>query len=185
MNEKQIVQFCIQNNISVEQYFMLYLTRCKSEGDQRQYLEYTSQFPWTIPNMGNLLMKRMVEFPGGSMIADKMSLTEEFREDIFANTDMGEELYSAYPATFNLSGGGMFVARTGMEKHLMIECYLTKIGRNSEKHKFVMRQLEKYIKLVQANKINGHKLSDWILNEMWETVAAIEGNTSSPFKTDI
>src|SRR6478735_835083 len=121
MNEKQILQFCISNNISVEQYFMLYLTRCKSEGDQKNYLEYTSRFPWSISDMGQLYAKKMVTFPGGTISADKMNLTEEFREDVFTNTDMGEELYMGYPATFNLSGGGSFVARTGMEKHLMIE----------------------------------------------------------------
>lgn len=192
MNEKQIIEFCIRNSITVEQYFIVYLTRRRWEGFRQEFVDYTRQFPWTQVDMKTVVAKKMVVASEDTEELSPISLCIPEKDELngsetFASDQVhGDELWYSYPATFPLFGGGVFIARTGMGKEQLIELYLDKIGRDPEKHQFVLQQLEKYIRLVQTGKINGHKISDWVANEMWDTISAIEGGVSvSPFKTDV
>lgn len=187
MNEKQVVEFCIRNNITVNQYFILYLTKRRWEGWRKEYVDYTHIHPWSQEEMLDLLAKKLIIAPyyepGAPLDPLGISIPEDTK--LYLNTDMGEQLWNGYPATFQFSTGNMFVARTGMAKDNLITLYLDKIAHDPEKHEFVMKQLNKYIRLVSAGKINGHKLSDWVLNEIWDTVASIPSDTSSLFKDDV
>jgi hypothetical protein len=104
------------------------------------------------------------------------------KSDMF---DMAEELWDKYPAAFPLGDGGMFIARKGPDKHEVLKLYLERINSNPEKHQFVMKQLETYSKMVFDRKINGHRIHDWISNEMWDIVASLEAASRGEFKTDI
>jgi len=188
VSEKQIIEFCLRNNITVNQYFILYLTKRRWEGFRQEFVDYTKSNPWSQEELLDLLSKNLiaVEFhePGTPIEPISIRLLED--KDIFQNTDMGEELWNAYPPAFTFSHGGMFIARTGMPKDKFIDMYLEKIGRNPEKHSHVMKQLDRYVKLVQTGKINGHKLSDWVANEIWDTIASMPGeSTGSPFKRSV
>lgn len=105
--------------------------------------------------------------------------------EAMSSEDMGEELWAKYPAALPLSGGGMFIARKGPDKYEVIKLYLQRINYSEEKHKFVLEQLQVYIKLVLDSKINGHRIHDWISNEMWDIIPALQAGSRGEFKTDI
>jgi hypothetical protein len=100
--------------------------------------------------------------------------------------ELADELWDAYPATFPLSNGGMFVARTG-SKDIVLQKYLNIIDWSETTHKEVMIQLKRYIKAVNAGKINGCKFSDWVDSHMWNTMKDIPDQDIevSVFKVDI
>lgn len=190
MSEKQILEYCLRNNISVEQYFILYLTKRRWDGFRQEFVDYTKEHPWRKEEMIDLISKGLLILNGDPVEEiNPLSLTmsdEQDTEKPFSSTTMAEEFWMAYPATFPLGGGGTFIARTGMAKPLFLEFYMAKIGRDPVKHAHIMKQLTRYISLVKANKINGHKLSDWVQNEMWDTIPEItRDETTSTFKDDV
>lgn len=189
MNERQIIEYCLRNNISVEQYFILYLTKRRWDGFRQEFVDYTKEHPWKEEEMLDLVRKELLILNGdatGEINPLSLTMSDEEAEKPFSSTAMAEEFWMAYPATFPLGGGGTFIARTGMAKPLFLEFYMEKIGRDPAKHAHVMKQLARYAALVKANKINGHKLSDWVANEMWDTVPEItRDETTSTFKDDV
>lgn len=187
MNEKQIIEFCARHKITVTQYFILHLTKRRWEGYRQEFLDYHKLYPFTQEDIRDLLSKKMILTSSSEddIHPETIRMAESFGEDTFVNTTMGEELWDAYPATFPLSGGGKFIARTGMDKQKFVTLYCDKIGRSQEKHDFVMRTLKTYIKLVMTGKINGHKITDWVQAEVWDVIASMEPESASTFKTDI
>jgi len=105
--------------------------------------------------------------------------------ELETNEDMAMELWDSYPAALPLSGGGMFIARKGPDKHEVMKLYLERINFNPEKHRFVIDQLKVYVKLVLDQKINGHRIHDWISNEMWDIIPSLMSASRGEFKTDI
>lgn len=105
--------------------------------------------------------------------------------EIESGEDMATELWEKYPAALPLGDGGMFIARKGPDKQEVLKLYLERINFNPEKHKFVLEQLKKYVKLVHDRKINGHRIHDWISNEMWDIIPELEAASRGEFKTDI
>jgi hypothetical protein len=99
--------------------------------------------------------------------------------------DMAEELWDSYPGALPLSGGGMFIARKGPDKYDVLRLYLDRINNDPRKHEFVLEQLKVYVKLVLDSKINGHRIHDWISNEMWDIIPALQAGSRGEFKTDI
>jgi hypothetical protein len=99
--------------------------------------------------------------------------------------EMAQELWDRYPAALPLGDGAMFIARKGPDKHEVLKLYLDRINSSPEKHEFVMKQLQAYTKLVLDRKINGHRIHDWISNEMWDIIPALEAASTGEFKTDI
>jgi len=116
---------------------------------------------------------------------DNVMLNLEYSNSKSDMFEMAEELWDKYPAAFPLGDGGMFIARKGPDKHEVLKLYLERIGFDSEKHQFVMKQLDTYTKMVFDRKINGHRIHDWISNEMWDIVVSLESASRGEFKTDI
>jgi hypothetical protein len=105
--------------------------------------------------------------------------------ELETNEDMAQELWDNYPAALPLGNGGMFIARKGPDKHEVLKLYLERINFSPEKHRFVLDQLKVYVKLVLDQKINGHRIHDWISNEMWDIVPSLLSASRGEFKTDI
>lgn len=187
MTDSQILEFCIEWKVSPNQYMILDLVKRRQRGNLEGIEEYLAVNPLNPLELGVLTRKGMIKVRKfeGPLKLEYITLTQKFAEKVFDNTDMAEELWNAYPATFPLSTGGMFIARTGMSPDTLAEVYMAKIQSNPEKHREVMHQLERFIRLVHTGKINGRKLSDWVNEEMWETVASIPDDMNSPFKDDI
>lgn len=178
MFEKEIIEFCIKYEIKVEQYFFMWLLLRKDWSKPygsslaRQYLKVTK-----------FKMEDMVDLEDRGFIVNMNTppntlpelyiVTEGIASKIYAGEDAGEELWKTYPATFPLSNGSNFVARGGGDKDDLIAEYLRRIKNSPSKHHFVMKQIPKYKELVTEGKINGHKLSDFIGMELWETIAEI------------
>lgn len=178
MFEKEIIEFCIRHRIKVEQYFFMWLLLRKdwnkpfAESLAKQYLKLTK---FTMEDMNDLeergLVMNMNTPP--STLPELYIVHDSIASEIFAGDDAGEELWKMYPATFPLSNGSSFVARGGGDKDELIAEYLRRINNSPSKHMFVMKQIARYKELVKQGKINGHKLSDFIGMELWETIAEI------------
>lgn len=138
------------------------------------------------PNFDDLIFYEIVKVIHGTKPSlDNVSFTEEYsvsKSDMF---EIADELWNSYPAALPLGDGGMFIARKGPDKQEVLKLYLERINFNPEKHKFVLEQLKKYIKLVHDRKINGHRIHDWISNEMWDIIPELEAASRGEFKTDI
>ena len=124
-------------------------------------------------------------FPGQEVNIDNVRIAAKWRQDTGESFEMAEELWQAYPGAFPLGGGGMFIARKGPDKHEVLKLYLERINNDRQKHEFVLQQLKVYVKLVLDQKINGHRIHDWISNEMWDTIPALLAASEGNFKTDI
>ena len=81
--------------------------------------------------------------------------------------------------------GTNFIARAGADKNHVISEYLTRIGRSSKKHKFVMEQLSKYKSLIKRRLINGYKISDFVKMELWDVIASLDAGSDAEFGRDL
>lgn len=124
-------------------------------------------------------------FEGQPITLENSTFLPEYSISKSYSFEMAEELWDKYPAAFPLGDGAMFIARKGPDKHEVLKLYLERIGFDSEKHQFVMKQLDTYTKMVFDRKINGHRIHDWISNEMWDIVTSLESASRGEFKTDI
>jgi len=169
--EGGILRRCEQNSLTINEYFTLFLM---TEGKQKM--------PSTNEENGiflGLASKGFIDFYPGT---GHFELLDKGKE-LFA-TSFGDELYEAYPAAFPLSGGSMFIARTGGDKGILAQLYHSRINNSREEHEFAMKQLHRYIKMVKSRKINGYKLVDWITNSLWHVIAEIPEDQPD-FKTDL
>jgi hypothetical protein len=191
MTDEEIIKFCIKHGITADQFFFMWLIARKDFTNPLKY-SYAKQYIKSCGKFNDdlvqvLVEKNMIEdfnTPGNSL-PEMYMVKENILSEFFIDESAGEELYNRYPATFPLAGGGSFVARAGGDKEDLIAIYLKRIKNNPEKHKFVMGQLRRYIELVKCGKINGHKISDWIQQELWDTVANIEEKGAVTFGRDI
>lgn len=193
MFENEVLEFCIRHRIKVEQYFFMWLILRKDwnkpygESLARRYLKVTV-FP--MEDMLDLEERGFVMNMNTppSTLPELYIVNDHIAGEIFAGEDAGEELWKSYPATFPLSNGNNFVARGGGDKDDLIAEYLRRINNSPSKHSFVMKQVQRYKQMVLQGKINGHKLSDFIGMELWETIAEIgreEQTKKSGFGRDL
>lgn len=132
-----------------------------------------------------LLEKEIIMDHQDNLSFNNLQLVRRYKPVVMDESfDMAEELWNAYPVVLPITTGGQFLARKGPDKQAVLELYLKKINNSTEKHKFVMKQLETYVKLVFANKINGDKIVTWISNETWNDIPELE-QSKGEFKTDI
>lgn len=175
--DEEVIKLCIRNSITVEQYFFMWLVRKQdfnepdSKSLAKQYVKLVKAFD--LDMVRDLGMKGLVDdFNSPGKSNPELYVLKPKAEAFFTDEDSGEELWKAYPATFPLGDKNTkFVARTGGPKDDLLDDYLQAIGFSRKKHQFAMKMLKEYTRLVHEGKLNGHKISDWIRQQMWETVA--------------
>lgn len=190
---EDVLEFCITQKVSIEQYFFMYLI-ARSDFHQsdkaslgRQYIKLGYVFkPEVIRDLEKRGFIDDLNSPG--QYFPELYMLKEKVQRVFANYEMAEELWETYPATFRLGAGGQrFVARAGGDKDELLALYLKKINFSAKKHGFVMEQLRRYVSMVDSAEINGYKLGDFIRQELWDTVARIteEKSKGGDFGRDI
>lgn len=189
MNEKQILEFCLTHGITVKQFFIVYATAQRWKGYGHVAKEFAQAEPWSKTEVKELLKKGILESFDGGLSYVSLKVNPEFFKSGMNNQEMGEELWEAYPPTFPLTGGGNFNARTtkGMGKEAVINEYLKRIGNNAEKHQCIINErLPRYIKMVLAGKLNGHSIRDFVMDEIWDSIAGpVEADFKPKFGSDI
>lgn len=191
MIDEEILNFCIRHRITVSQYFFMWLLVRKDWNLPRKdslavkYLNGCGKFE--MADIQDLIERGFVDdFNSvGQTLPEMYMVSEDVASEFFTDETAGEELWNNYPATFPLSDGKMFVSRAGGNKDDLINAYLKRINRNPNKHRAVMVQLERYKQLVKLGKINGHKISDWIMSELWNTIEQIKDTEKPKFGRDI
>lgn len=176
LDGEDTLKYCLKNHITIEQFFILYLL---ARGDMnkprslgRDYIEKIGIFSYEALQG---LVKRgfITDFNSpGEFKPELYMLTPETLKQ-FTDMDMAEELWEAYPITFRIGQTSMFVARAGGDKDELLALYLQKINFSSQKHKVVLTELKRYEKMVSLGLINGYKISDFIRQELWDTIAQI------------
>jgi hypothetical protein len=158
-----------------------------NNGNNAPYVKaYLEKYPLWNKGLDELILHNIAfVYPGEPVTILNARLKEEFTETKSTLFEMAEELWDAYPGALPLSGGGMFISRKGTDKHEVLKTYLERINNSEEKHKFVLEQLKVYVKLVIDSKINGHRIHDWISNEMWDIIPSLSAGARGEFKTDI
>jgi len=182
-DDEKVLDWCIRNEISVTQYFFMFLLIKKdfnqpfAESLAKKYVDKMGPFP--SDQVTDLIERGFVKNLNrkGQNLPEFYVLSDETEKSLFANEDVFEELWRAYPSTFELPGGIRFIARHAgvlSDKDNAKEVYLRKIRRSKKKHKRVMEMLKRYLKMVADSKINSMKLGDWIANEMWISMEDLE-----------
>lgn len=191
-DDESVMEFCILHGITVQQYFFLYTMARKdfhkSDKDSilRRYIQQVEQF--SLDAILALIEKGFVEdmnSPGQSY-PELFVLSKKARR-LFADYDMAEELWDAYPVTLPLYGkGSQFLARTGGDKEELCNDYLRRIKHSTAKHQYIMEQLEIYKYLTSKGELNGYKISDWIRMELWDSIGTyVKDKTEGGFGKDI
>jgi hypothetical protein len=173
-----ILRYCIDNHITVAQYFFLYLVARRdyhlpvAESLLKQYVEVVQVFD--AKDVGVLERAGfLIDLNNPGHYYPEMFALADKAKDLFVSYSMAEELWEHYPVTFPLyDKGSVFLSRTGGDKEDLMDEYMRRIDYNAEIHRFVLEQLEIYKDLVRRGKMNGYKISDWIRMELWKEVAA-------------
>ncbi len=181
-----IIRECLGQNLSPEEYIALKLVEINSTGERH----FASSFIAKHGQPEDAVITRLVErklIQAPFKTAPPWSYTDVISLTISRAVmmDLAEEMWHMYPATINLSNGGTFIARTGGNKDILLLRYLDKIKWDESKHQFVIAQLKRYMDMVKAGKINGHKISQWIEDEMWDTIASIDVSKDNAFREEI
>lgn len=184
--DEEIILLCIKHQITVEQYFFMWLIRKQDwhqpEGKSlaKQYVKLVRAFELDL--IRDLVEKDWIDdfnSPGRSI--PEMYVLKPKANVFFIDEECGEELFREYPATFPLhEKGASFLARTGGPKDDLIAEYEKLIGYSRKKHEFVIRKLRRYVILVREGKLNGHKIVDWIRMQLWESIEEFE-QTDKPY----
>ena len=187
MTIDEMLEVCYKYGLCIEQVFLLYLLsqgRTEKFSPLMKYIKACDKFDRSM--MDQLVTKGFLDdfnSPGKSY-PEYFMLTGKAKV-IFADEDMGEELWEAYPAAFPIEGGKNFIARAGGDKNFIITEYLKRIGYSTSKHKEVMKQLAKYKRLVARGIINGYKISDFVKQELWNVIAEFDDEGEDGFGRDL
>lgn len=178
LDGEEVLRYCLKNNVTIEQFFLLYLLARNDFNlpeKQSQGIQYIHKFGTFKGSLVEDLVNRnfIEDFNSpGQFYPQAFMLTPAAKKQ-FADYEMAEDLWNHYPVTFPLGDKGKFIARGGGDRDELLLLYLQKINHSTQKHDIVISQLERYVGMVLRGEVNGHKLSDWIRMEMWETIAAI------------
>ena len=181
--DEQVLEWCIENNVTVTQYFFMFFLIEKDfhkpfhESLAKRYVK--KHGPFSSEETKDLIERGFVKNfnTDGENRPEFYMVIDEVVKMMKVSDDQAEELWNAYPPTFELPGSKNFVARhagaLGSKENTKI-VYLKKIRRSKKKHKFVIKMLSTYLMLVEDSKINSMKLGDWIANNMWDTITKLE-----------
>ena len=180
--DEKVLDWCIENKVTVTQYlFMFFLIEGSfhkpfAQSYAKRYIDKHGAF--NSEEVADLIERGYVE--DYNTVGERRPEMYKVRDEVVVmmkvSEDKAEELWQKYPPTFELPGGVNFIARhAGVlgDKDNAKLVYLKKIKRSNKKHKFALEMLTKYLRLVDANKMNSMKLGDWIANEMWESVKEV------------
>jgi len=174
-DDESVIRFCIDNKITVRQYFFLYLILQKDFSKEsslaRKYVNLVEPFPQK--EVDDLVEKGFLEdFNSPSqMLPEMYMIPDSIANNLFLTEDKAEELWNAYPVTFPIySKDAKFLARTGGAKDDILDLYRKKV-KSLKKHNYVLEQLKIYISMVNNNEIHGMKIVDFIRQEIWDSVA--------------
>jgi len=182
--DENVLNWCIEHKISVTQYFFLFLlikqdfAQPYAQSLAKRYVDKLGKFPRDI--ISDLVERGYVKNMNrkGQNLPEFYVVPDEIVELLKATTEnQGEQLWNAYPPTFELPGGVRFIARhAGVlgDKENALKTYMRKIRRSKKKHEHVMEMLNRYLGMVADSKINSMKLGDWIANEMWKSLEGME-----------
>jgi len=171
---KSTLRLAIKNNLTIEQLYFLYLVRMKDFMDKdswsNQYVDKIQKF--SLERVLDPLIEKDLLFnlnKAGEYWPEFLMPTKK-GEELFATEMMGEEFWDNYPKSLPIGQGGRFIARAGIEKGDLIDLYLKKIDYNPSKHAEVMGKLKIYESMVIKGQINGHKIVNWVKEELWSAI---------------
>lgn len=177
MNIKEILKIVQDEKLCFNEILLLYMIAhndFSKTSQLAQYMKICGVFPKTM--LDSLVKKKYLENFNSPREAypDMFMLTAKSKK-IFCDIELAEEFWKAYPATFFMKDKGVnFIARGGADKNHILEEYLQRIDYSTVKHKFVLKQLMKYRRLVERGIVNGYKASDFVKMELWNVIVEFD-----------
>lgn len=171
---KSWLKSCVRNNLTLEQMVFLYLIKLKDFTDPKswsnQYVTKVQKF--SVEKVISPLLERdlLMNLNSPGEFYPEFLVPTEAGEQLFATYAMAEEFWAAYPKLLPIHGSGNFVSRSGIEKDAFVDEYLSKIAHDPTVHMSIMSKLPIYEAMVKAGKINGHKIVNFVREELWEAV---------------
>jgi hypothetical protein len=171
---KSWLKSCVKNKMTLNQMMCLYLMKMKDFLDPKSWSnQYVNKIEkLNLEEVIQPLIERgllMNLNKPGEYYPEFMMPTEE-GDKLFATQMMGEEFWNAYPSTLPIGNGGKFISRAGIEKGDLVDLYLRKIDHDPSIHVQVMKKLKVYESMVVSGEINGHKISNWVNEQLWEAI---------------
>jgi hypothetical protein len=171
---KSWLKSCVKNKITLDQMMFLYLIKMKDFMDPKswsnQYVNKVKKF--NLEEVIEPLIERgwLMNLNKAGEYYPEFMMTSEDGEGLFATQLLGEEFWDAYPMQLPIGNGGKFISRAGIEKGDFIDLYLRKIDHDPMIHVTVMRRLKVYEGMVISGEINGHKIGNWVNEQLRETI---------------
>ena len=171
---KSWLRSCVRNEVTLEQMMFLYLVKLKDFLDPKSYSnQYVAKIQtFSVEKVVAPLIERglLINLNTPGEFYPEFLMPSEDGDKLFATYIMAEEFWNSYPKLLPLGNGANFVARAGIEKEDFCDEYLRKIDYDPAIHIKVMNKLSTYESMVKAGKINGHKIVNFLREEMWEVV---------------
>jgi hypothetical protein len=177
--DENVMEFCIQNNISFNKYAFIFFVMNKDfNSPVSKAVRYVRKFGmFKNDDVHDLIDREIIlDFNSpGEAKPEFYVVNEEFEQKIKADINEAETLWKSYPPTFSVDGKN-FIARNGGQlgsKQDALNYYLKVIKKSKKKHEHVLKMVEKYIQLVEDGQFYPMKLGDWIAQETWDTISQI------------
>ncbi len=139
----RIIDWCIENKITMEQYTVLHLLMAKKS---RTIRLYAKRFPFKNGKFLTKVEKDDLVNRGFLIPANKGYKIGQTFLDLYANEyTSGNEIWAMYPGFVRKSDGTM-IPLTSMSKQIFRHAYWKAIDKNQEEHKQVKLDLEYGIK---------------------------------------
>ena len=167
------ITFCFKKSISFEQFVFLYLLRDVKQNGNKKMAEYIQNFDrFSVKQViAPLEKKGYIENMNspGQYYTDMFLLTPKADEH-FATFEMGLEFWETYPGTMPISGGKMFISRSGADMEDIIDMYLNAIDFDLKTHQKVIKSIHVFSSMVNDEVLNGKKIIDYVKERVWDSL---------------
>lgn len=182
INSKRITEICVKYNISIEQFWILYL---KITNDWENLDKYCKEFEPNLKIILDLEAKGYIE-PLNDCIKNGRQALEmfdilpigEITENLFIEAKIaGQQLFTVFPKFITMNGINIVATKgeningTYYDKDKLIEIYCSKIGNDRELHIKILNA----IKIAKEKNYINFVLRSFILDELWDNLFTIIG----------
>lgn len=162
------INFLIENNITANQYLILYLLTSKKYSYLKKYSEITNVKP---SEYKDLVVKGFIHYPNGDydeIQYENILVREKFRE-LVIEKDFFDDFYDAYPQKVTRPSGNTDYLRTSSPKARELYSKITSNKKSAHekilhclKYEIRVRELENQMQYMK-------KMLSWLENEEWRT----------------
>lgn len=175
----EFVKFMIRHNIRADQVLFIYLVY------MRRLSDITLLFKSPLRGFSHEVIKDLEDRgyiqdlnQAGEKFADMFIISDTLINDLFMDTDFpAEQFWEAYPSHMYIQDKRVPIR--GVPKDTFLSRYMSKIRRNPNIHRKVMKALERE----KAEGGVNMRIDNWFFSESWKTTKDTEGSQQTTYGT--